>query len=171
MSGKWPLRRLQMTGCPVVSSFRPGQLDNECDLFHFWSLHPSGANFMMADGSVHFLAYSANDILPALASRAGGEPVWPSRGEWPGAVPATKSEPRTPTAHTTPRRWRGGLPSSSTFANSRVVAVRCCGGTHRLAAEAQLEKHCSHRISAFGPILPLEPADSREPVESVAAVA
>jgi len=28
-----------------------------------------------ADGSVHFLAYSAAPIMPALASRAGGEAV------------------------------------------------------------------------------------------------
>jgi hypothetical protein len=52
-----------------------------------------------------------------------------------------------------------------------VAAFRCCGGTHRLAAEAPIEKHCSHRISVFDPVLPLEPADSRKSVESVAAVA
>ena len=34
-----------------------------------------GANFAFADGSVRFLRYSANDILPALATRAGGETV------------------------------------------------------------------------------------------------
>jgi prepilin-type processing-associated H-X9-DG protein len=32
-----------------------------------------GANFAFADGSVHFLRYSADSILPALATRAGGE--------------------------------------------------------------------------------------------------
>jgi prepilin-type N-terminal cleavage/methylation domain-containing protein/prepilin-type processing-associated H-X9-DG protein len=37
--------------------------------------HPGGASFAFADGSVRFLTYSANDILPALASRAGGEAV------------------------------------------------------------------------------------------------
>jgi prepilin-type processing-associated H-X9-DG protein len=42
-------------------------------VFHFWSLHPGGANFAFCDGSVRFLPYSANDILPALATRAGGE--------------------------------------------------------------------------------------------------
>ena len=41
----------------------------------FWSLHPGGANFAFADGSVKFLRYSAADILPALATRAGGEAV------------------------------------------------------------------------------------------------
>jgi len=46
-----------------------------CSMFHFWSLHPGGANFAMCDGSVHFLSYSADKILPALASRAGNEAV------------------------------------------------------------------------------------------------
>jgi prepilin-type processing-associated H-X9-DG protein len=44
-------------------------------VFHFWSLHIGGANFVFADGSVHFLPYSAAPILPALASRDGGEVV------------------------------------------------------------------------------------------------
>jgi prepilin-type processing-associated H-X9-DG protein len=44
-------------------------------MFHFWSPHASGANFLFCDGSVHFLAYSAASILPALASRAGGEAI------------------------------------------------------------------------------------------------
>jgi prepilin-type processing-associated H-X9-DG protein len=52
-----------------------GDFDNEWHSFHFWSLHPGGANFAFADGSVRFLAYSANTILPALATRAGGEVV------------------------------------------------------------------------------------------------
>ena len=48
---------------------------NQCDAFHFWSLHPGGAHFLFVDGSVHFLSYSAASILPALATRAGGEAV------------------------------------------------------------------------------------------------
>lgn len=55
--------------------FGAGQLDNMCDTFHFWSLHAGGANFLFADGSVHFLSYSAVALMPALASRAGGEAV------------------------------------------------------------------------------------------------
>lgn len=56
-------------------AFGPGDPDNMCDMFHFWSRHPGGANFLFADGSVHFLKYSADAILPQLATRAGGEPV------------------------------------------------------------------------------------------------
>src|SRR5262245_28727461 len=62
--------------CPSGAySFVPSRLDDQCGMFHFWSLHVGGANFAFADGSVHFLAYSANSILPQLASRAGGEVV------------------------------------------------------------------------------------------------
>lgn len=60
---------------PGVYTFGPGRLDNQCDMFHFWSPHIGGAYFLFADGSVHFLAYSAAPLLPALASRASGEVV------------------------------------------------------------------------------------------------
>jgi prepilin-type processing-associated H-X9-DG protein len=52
-----------------------GSIREECDLFHFWSWHPGGANFLFTDGSVHFLAYGADAVLPALGTRAGGEVV------------------------------------------------------------------------------------------------
>ena len=58
---------------PGASTFGPGALNNTCDMFHFWSLHPGGANFLFADGSARFLAYSAAPVLPVLATRAGGE--------------------------------------------------------------------------------------------------
>ncbi len=62
--------------CPFGPyEFTPGTFKNPCDAFHFWSPHAGGANFAFADGSVRFLRYSANDILPALATRAGGEVV------------------------------------------------------------------------------------------------
>jgi prepilin-type N-terminal cleavage/methylation domain-containing protein/prepilin-type processing-associated H-X9-DG protein len=55
--------------------FGPGNAMDSCDTFHFWSGHNEGANFLFADGSCRFLSYSANALLPALASRAGGEVV------------------------------------------------------------------------------------------------
>jgi prepilin-type processing-associated H-X9-DG protein/prepilin-type N-terminal cleavage/methylation domain-containing protein len=62
--------------CPLAASpLRPGQIDDHCDLNHFWSLHAGGANFAFADGSVRFLRYSVSERLPALATRAGGEVV------------------------------------------------------------------------------------------------
>jgi prepilin-type N-terminal cleavage/methylation domain-containing protein/prepilin-type processing-associated H-X9-DG protein len=54
----------------AASGFR-----DPCGMFHFWSPHPGGATFVFADGSVRFLAYSADPVMPALASRAGGETV------------------------------------------------------------------------------------------------
>jgi prepilin-type processing-associated H-X9-DG protein len=60
---------------PGPYEFARGRIDNPCDLFHFWSFHPGGANFALADGSVRFLPYSANALLPALATRSGGEPI------------------------------------------------------------------------------------------------
>ncbi|MBX9583365.1 MAG: DUF1559 domain-containing protein [Gemmataceae bacterium] len=57
--------------------FQPGDLRNPCAIYHFWSLHPGGAHFAFADGSVRFLAYSADEIMPALSTRAGGEAVTP----------------------------------------------------------------------------------------------
>ncbi len=58
-----------------TARYGPGKLDNPCDRYHFWSLHRGGANFALADGSVRFLTYSADSIMPALATRAGGEVV------------------------------------------------------------------------------------------------
>jgi prepilin-type processing-associated H-X9-DG protein/prepilin-type N-terminal cleavage/methylation domain-containing protein len=58
-------------------SFGPGRTSDPCSAFHFWSLHSGGGNFLFADGSVRFAPYSAADMLPALASRAGGETVTP----------------------------------------------------------------------------------------------
>lgn len=61
--------------CSIGGAYGPGRLDNPCDRLHFWSLHRSGSNFLFADGSVRFLAYSARPIIPALITRAGGEVV------------------------------------------------------------------------------------------------
>jgi len=60
---------------PGTYRFAPGRFDNQCDMFHFWSPHSSGANFLFVDGSVRFLSYKVAPLLPALASREGGEVV------------------------------------------------------------------------------------------------
>lgn len=54
-------------------TFGPGTTANPCDRYHLWSLHAGGANFLFADGSARFLAYSAEPLMIALASRSGGE--------------------------------------------------------------------------------------------------
>ena len=59
---------------PGRYSFAAGRIDNQCDMFHFYSTHASsGGNFAFSDGSVRFLFYDGWAVLPALASRAGGE--------------------------------------------------------------------------------------------------
>jgi prepilin-type N-terminal cleavage/methylation domain-containing protein/prepilin-type processing-associated H-X9-DG protein len=55
-------------------NYRPGT-GNNCDAHHFWSMHPGGGNWLFADGSVRFLPYGSNRVLPALATRSGGEVV------------------------------------------------------------------------------------------------
>jgi prepilin-type N-terminal cleavage/methylation domain-containing protein/prepilin-type processing-associated H-X9-DG protein len=54
-------------------AYRPGTQADRCDMFHYWSFHPGGANFLAGDGSVRFLGYAADTVLPALATRFGGE--------------------------------------------------------------------------------------------------
>jgi prepilin-type processing-associated H-X9-DG protein len=62
--------------CPRLfpENYRPNTTRN-CDTHHFWSMHPVGGNWLFADGSVRFLPYRANALLPALATRSGGEDV------------------------------------------------------------------------------------------------
>jgi prepilin-type N-terminal cleavage/methylation domain-containing protein/prepilin-type processing-associated H-X9-DG protein len=63
--------------CPTGPySFGPGRLDDPCAQFHFWSLHTSGANFLLADGAVRFLSYDTpQSLMVAMSTRAKGEPV------------------------------------------------------------------------------------------------
>ena len=63
--------------CPVGPySYSPGDLDDPCHVFHYWSFHAGGALFAHADGSVHFHSYSiAPELIPALATISGGEVV------------------------------------------------------------------------------------------------
>lgn len=53
--------------------FRPGHSFDRSDRWHWWSHHPGGGNWLFADGSVRFLAYSANTVMPALSSGDGQE--------------------------------------------------------------------------------------------------
>ncbi|MBX9625498.1 MAG: DUF1559 domain-containing protein [Gemmataceae bacterium] len=60
---------------PGPYRFRSGRADTKCDVLRYWSYHPGGANFGFCDGSARFLRYEADSVLPALATRAGGEVV------------------------------------------------------------------------------------------------
>jgi prepilin-type processing-associated H-X9-DG protein len=62
--------------CPTGPyHFQAGSETDSCSMFHFWSQHSGGAHFLFCDGSVHFLSYAADQVMPALASRTGGEVV------------------------------------------------------------------------------------------------
>jgi prepilin-type processing-associated H-X9-DG protein len=64
----------QYDNCPPGPyTYGPGKYRNPCDAFHFWSLHPGGANFVFGDASVHFLSYGIGPNLVKLATRAGNE--------------------------------------------------------------------------------------------------
>jgi prepilin-type N-terminal cleavage/methylation domain-containing protein/prepilin-type processing-associated H-X9-DG protein len=78
-------------GCSVPSFFQPPnpQYANtfdpngsgpDCDVLHYWSFHNGGANFLLCDGSVHFISYDAgpNGHLSKLATRNGNESFNPS---------------------------------------------------------------------------------------------
>jgi prepilin-type N-terminal cleavage/methylation domain-containing protein/prepilin-type processing-associated H-X9-DG protein len=57
---------------------QPGLVSEPCDQAHFWSLHSGGANFLLGDGSVRFVSYQFDTILPQLCTRSGNEllPDW-----------------------------------------------------------------------------------------------
>jgi prepilin-type N-terminal cleavage/methylation domain-containing protein/prepilin-type processing-associated H-X9-DG protein len=58
---------------PMKLGFAPGTLSSFCDQVHFWSLHPGGGNFLLGDGSVRFLTYAQDNILPQLCTREGND--------------------------------------------------------------------------------------------------
>jgi prepilin-type processing-associated H-X9-DG protein len=77
MGVREPNRSVIVSGSPCGPGrypYRPASgFGDPCGAYHFWSSHSGGANFGLADGSVRFIPYSANEIMPSLATRAGGE--------------------------------------------------------------------------------------------------
>jgi prepilin-type N-terminal cleavage/methylation domain-containing protein/prepilin-type processing-associated H-X9-DG protein len=62
--------------CPVGPyRYSDGQFDEMCDMFHFWSPHPGGANFAFCDGSTRFIRYEAAEQVAFMATRDGREPA------------------------------------------------------------------------------------------------
>jgi prepilin-type N-terminal cleavage/methylation domain-containing protein/prepilin-type processing-associated H-X9-DG protein len=62
--------------CQFPAIFAPGTHQDFCDEQHFWSMHPGGGNFAVADGSVRFFSYTAGPVvIPAMSTRAQGEVI------------------------------------------------------------------------------------------------
>jgi len=80
-----------LTPTAMPDFYRPGKIDDPGSLhrYHFWSLHPGGANWLFTDGSVRFLSYWAGGpqdlsgqpysptIIESMATRAQAEVVSP----------------------------------------------------------------------------------------------
>lgn len=58
---------------PSAMGYGPGRIENACDRHHFWSLHPLGGNFALADGATRFISYDAAPLMHVLATRKGHE--------------------------------------------------------------------------------------------------
>jgi prepilin-type N-terminal cleavage/methylation domain-containing protein/prepilin-type processing-associated H-X9-DG protein len=66
------------TPCHGLYPFSQGDLNNYCDVNHFWSFHEGGGNWLLCDGSVRFLSYTAGTtIIPDMATIAGLEVIPP----------------------------------------------------------------------------------------------
>ncbi len=65
-----------LQSCPTGPyGFSPGK-NTMCDTLHFWSFHPGGAHFGIADGAVKFLSYEISMVtLQQLSTKAKGEVI------------------------------------------------------------------------------------------------
>ncbi len=64
---------------PGPYGYSSGKVTDPCAIFHFWSTHGAGANFLFADGSARLLRYTITPkVLAELGTANGGEAVPPT---------------------------------------------------------------------------------------------
>jgi len=77
--GPWSslFNRIEVYGATPKGASRPGPCAVNCtNAYEVYSFHPSGANTVFADGSVHFLSSRIDiHVFAKLVTRAGGEVV------------------------------------------------------------------------------------------------
>jgi prepilin-type N-terminal cleavage/methylation domain-containing protein/prepilin-type processing-associated H-X9-DG protein len=64
------------TPCPAGPYYfgnGPHDVNNSCSVNQFWSCHPGGGNFALADGSVRWVEYSGALMIVDASTYAGGE--------------------------------------------------------------------------------------------------
>ena len=55
-----------------VQGLAPGDPGDPCAPTHFWSFHPGGGTWLLADGAVTFMPYAAGpSLLPGMSSIDG----------------------------------------------------------------------------------------------------
>jgi prepilin-type N-terminal cleavage/methylation domain-containing protein/prepilin-type processing-associated H-X9-DG protein len=64
-----------VSGCSGNEVFRADIPTNPRAACHYWSMHTSGGNWLLADGSVRFIPYTAAASITQMASINGGEVV------------------------------------------------------------------------------------------------
>jgi hypothetical protein len=68
------ISRLASSSCaPGPYHFEPKQLGIPCAYLQYWSFHANGAHFLISDGSVRFLGYDVDSLLPGLATRGDAD--------------------------------------------------------------------------------------------------
>ena len=75
LSATHSFQKVASSRCAAPYQYGPSDLTDPCNVLHYWSFHRNGANWLFADASVRFLPYAASPIIPALATRDGGEVV------------------------------------------------------------------------------------------------
>ena len=65
-----------VSGCNGNEYFRPDRVSNSRSACHYWSLHSTGGNWLLGDGSVRFVSYqAATTTLVDMSSMNGNEVV------------------------------------------------------------------------------------------------